>query len=81
MYGLVIGNIANLIANIDVAKTQYKEKMDRINAFLKYRSIPPRLQQKINDYYDYLWESRRGYDESSVLGDLPGPLKVSVSLF
>jgi voltage-gated potassium channel len=81
MYGLVIGNIANLIANIDVAKTQYKEKLDKINTFLKYRNIPYNLQRKINDYYNYLWESRRGYDESSVLADLPGPLKESVSLY
>ena len=81
MYGLVIGNIANLIANIDVAKTQYKEKIDKINTFLKYRNIPVPMQKKINDYYGYLWESRRGYDESSVLEDLPDPLKVSVSLF
>ncbi len=81
MYGLVIGNIANLIANIDVAKTQYKEKLDKINTFLKYRSIPYSLQKKINEYYNYLWESRRGYDESSVLADLPGPLKESVSLY
>jgi hypothetical protein len=81
MYGLVIGNIANLIANIDVAKTQYKEKLDKINTFLKYRNIPVDMQKKINDYYNYLWESRRGYDESSVLADLPGPLKESVSLY
>lgn len=81
MYGLVIGNIANLLANIDVAKTQYKEKLDKVNTFLKYRNIPYQLQRKINDYYNYLWESRRGYDESSVLADLPDPLKESVSLF
>ncbi len=81
MYGLVIGNIANLIANIDVAKTQYKEKLDKINAFMKYRNIPSSLQKKINSYYNYLWESRRGYDESSVLEDLPDPLKISVSLY
>ncbi len=81
MYGLVIGNIANLIANIDVAKTQYREKLDKINTFLKYRNIPLPLQKKINDYYSYLWESRRGYDESSVLRDLPDPLMVTVSLF
>jgi voltage-gated potassium channel len=81
MYGLVIGNIANLIANIDVAKTQYREKLDKVSAFLKYRNIPGDLQRKINNYYTYLWESRRGYAESSVLDDLPDPLKVSVSLF
>lgn len=81
MYGLIIGNIANLIASIDVAKTQYKEKLEKINTFLKYRDIPPQMQRKINEYYNYLWESRRGYDESNVLQDLPMALKISVSLF
>ena len=81
MYGLIIGNIANLIANIDVAKTQYREKMETVNTFLKYRNIPHDLQRKINDYYNYLWETRRGYDEAVVIQDLPEPLRISVSLY
>jgi voltage-gated potassium channel len=80
MYGMIIGNIANLIANIDVAKSQYREKLDKINAFLNYRNIPHDLQRKINDYYSYLWESRRGYDESAVIEDLPVALKTTVAL-
>jgi voltage-gated potassium channel len=80
-YGFIIGNISTLIANIDVAKTQYREKMEKINTFLKYRNIPGPLQKRISDYYDYLWESRRGYDESMVLEDLPTSLKTQVSLF
>jgi hypothetical protein len=80
MYGMIIGNIANLIANIDVAKSQYKDKLDKINAFLNYRNIPRDLQRKINDYYSYLWESRRGYDESAVIEDLPMALKTTVAL-
>jgi len=80
MYGMIIGNIANLIANIDIAKSQYKDRLDKINAFLNYRNIPHPLQRKINDYYNYLWESRRGYDESAVLQDLPIALKTTVAL-
>ncbi len=81
MYGFIIGNIANIIANIDIAKSQYQEKMEKITTFMKYKHIPSDLKDKINDYYDYLWESRRGYDESSILTDLPKPLQTSVSLF
>jgi len=80
MYGLVIGNIAGLIANIDVAKSQYREKLDKINSFLKYRSIPDHLMKKINNYYSYLWDTRKGYDEIEFLHDLPAALKESVAL-
>lgn len=81
MYGLIIGNIANLIAHIDIAKTQHTEKMEKLNTFLRYRDIPQDLSRKINSYFDYLWQTRRGYDESSVLAELPSSLKTWVSLF
>jgi len=81
MYGFIIGNIANIIANIDIAKTQFQEKMEKVSTFLRYKNIPHDLKLKISDYYEYLWESRRGYDESSILQDLPKPLKTSISLF
>jgi len=80
MYGLVIGNIAGLIANIDVAKTQYKEKLEKVNAFFKFKSIPLEVKRKIDDYYAYLWETRRGYNELAILEDLPSALKETVAL-
>lgn len=81
LYGYIIGNVANILAKRDVAKMHHAEKMERINAFLKYRAIPNKLQQKIRSYYSYLWESRLGYDESAVLSELPANLKEEVSLY
>ena len=81
IYGFIIGNIANIIANIDVAKSQFRERVENVDTFLKYRNIPSELQKRIHDYYDYLWESRRGYEESKLLQDLPQALKEQVSFF
>lgn len=81
IYGFIIGNIANIIANIDVAKSQFRERVETVDTFLKYRNIPGDLQKRIHDYYDYLWESRRGYEESRLLEDLPQSLKTQVSFF
>ena len=81
IYGFIIGNIANIIANIDVAKSQFRERVETVDTFLKYRNIPSDLQHRIHDYYDYLWDSRRGYEESKLLRDLPTSLKTQVSLF
>lgn len=81
VYGFVIGNIANLISNIDIAKAQYRDRMEKINNFMSYRNIPGSLQYKVHNYYNYLWESRKGFDESFVLSQLPLSLKTEVSLF
>jgi len=79
IYGIIIGNIANIIASIDIAKSKFREKMENISTFLKYRNIPGKIQTQIREYYDYLWESRRGYEESRLLSDLPKSLKTQVA--
>ncbi|MBI2890184.1 MAG: ion transporter [Nitrospirae bacterium] len=81
MYGFVIGNIANLIANLDVAKAQHREKMEKIATFMKYKSIPADTQNKVEDYYGYLWETRRGYNEFQIVEDFPRPLRAEVLMF
>ena len=81
IYGYVIGNVTSLLANIDLAKSHYRENMERLAAFMRYRNIPPTLQRRLRDYYAYIWENRLGYDESTVLADLPDSLRAEVALF
>lgn len=81
MYGYIIGNIANLLANIDYAKTVFTEKMERIDTFLKYRKIPTTLKENIYDYYTYLWEKKKGYDEENIMDELPLSLRMKISLY
>lgn len=81
MYGYVIGNIASLIANLDVARAQYLEKLEKIGTFMKFKKIPVEMQHDIRSYYTYLWDTRRGYDEAQVLADLPRPLVEKVSMY
>ena len=79
LYGFVIGNVATLLTRMDMAKAQYVATLERLSGFLRYRRIPPVLQRHIYDYYTYLWERRMGYDEASVLADLPPTLRRELS--
>ncbi len=81
VYGYTIGNMAGLIANINVAKIKYLKSMDSLNAFFRFKKIPSHLQKKVLDYQDYLWQSRLGYDEHVVLEKLPSSLKTEISMF
>lgn len=80
MYGYIIGNLASMLANSDLARTQFRAKMEKIQTFMQYRDVPNELQDSIRTYYDYLWNNRRGFDESAVLDELPSSLKVQVAL-
>ena len=81
IYGFVIGNIANLLANLDAPKRHYLEAMERLGVFLNYRQIPPPLQRRLRNYYTYRWKNQMGYDEASVLDDLPYGLRTEVAVY
>ncbi|MBL8994997.1 MAG: ion transporter, partial [Spirochaetia bacterium] len=80
-YGYLIGNLASILANIDLIRTQFREKVDKISAFIKYYNLPADLQKRIRKYYTHLWEARRGQDDAGALSELPRSLRTEVSLF
>lgn len=79
-YGYIIGNIATLLANIDVAKVHHQERVDRVNTFMKSKKFPFQLQERIHNYYNYLWATREGYDDAAILEELPESFKYEFAL-
>ena len=59
MYGYIIGNVATLIANLDVARANYQAKMEEINDFLRTKRVPGPAAGRVRNYYAYLWETQK----------------------
>jgi len=81
MYGYIIGNVATLITNIDVARANYQKKMEEINDFLRARRVPPGLQGRVRDYYAYLWETQKSVSRFSLFEELPHTLAMEILLY
>ncbi len=81
VYGYVVGNIANLLNNLDLPRKHYFERSDQMRAFMQYHKIPRPLQRRISEYYSYYWAKQLGYDVTAVLADLPPSLKSEVMVF
>ena len=79
--GYLIGNIANILSKKDPAKAQYLDNMEKLSGLIQYRELHPELQDRIKDYYTYLWRKRLGFDESTFLAGLPKNLKTNVALY
>ncbi len=79
-YGYIIGNIANMLSNMDIAKVRHQERTDRMNSFMKSKKIPQQLQEQVHQYYNYLWHTRRGYDDMTVLADLPDSFRFEFAM-
>ncbi|MGA2641185.1 MAG: cyclic nucleotide-binding domain-containing protein [Spirochaetia bacterium] len=81
MYGYIIGNVATLIANLDVARANYQAKMEEINDFLRTKRVPGTLQARVRNYYAYLWETQKSVSSISITEELPHTLSMEISLF
>lgn len=80
MYAYIIGSVSSLISNLDAAKARYREKLDQIQTYMRENKIPPNLQQKIRDYYQYRWLENRDIRDYHILEELPYPLRTKVAL-
>jgi hypothetical protein len=81
MFTYIIANVSSLVSNLDVARSAYQRRLDEINAYLRAQRIPAELQDRVRDYYSYLWASQKGVDASSVLDDIPKSLSQDILMF
>eukprot|EP01061_Rhynchopus_euleeides_P014394 TRINITY_DN24964_c0_g1_i1.p1 TRINITY_DN24964_c0_g1~~TRINITY_DN24964_c0_g1_i1.p1 ORF type:complete len:500 (+),score=228.71 TRINITY_DN24964_c0_g1_i1:94-1593(+) len=77
----VLGTLGSLVQNLDSSGAAFRQKMDAVSDYMRYRKLSPDMRNRINEYYTYLWQSRRGLDEASLIQELPVYLQEEVSLF
>lgn len=80
VFGYLIANITGIVSKRDPVKQSYLQQTEKLAALVKYRKIPKELQEKIRNYYLYVRKKRLGYNEMSVLADLPKGLRNELSL-
>jgi voltage-gated potassium channel len=80
-FGYIIGNIATLLTNIDIVKTRHRERVDRVDNYMKSKKMPKRLQERVHHYYNYMWHTRKGYDDAEILAELPESFRYEFTLF
>jgi hypothetical protein len=78
VYGFVIGSLASVFSNVDLAYTAFRNRVERVMAYLRYRGVPKKLERQVQDYFDYLWTSRMAHSDVHVLNEIPGAMRNDV---
>ena len=81
VYASIIGNVGSLLSTLDRAAVEHEDKLEKIQAYLRHRMIPPSLQDRIIDYYDYVFTTSGGLDEQALLEDLPTSIRTDIALY
>jgi len=77
-YAFIIGNVASLFSNIDFVKSRHRNRIEAVMQYLQYRKVPGNLSVRVRNFYDYMWERRRGIHEDTFLKELPEPLSLDI---
>lgn len=81
IYGIVIGNMANMLQAANRYKEKNREKLQDLANFLKHYNIPPRVQQACFQYYNHMFEKRLSDNDSKIISDLPAALQNELQIF
>ena len=81
IYGYIIGNIANIIANINIAYSHFTYKMQEINNFSKKQNIPKNLQKEMQTFHHYTWENNTTNKQLDLLSNFPESLQNKIIMF
>ncbi|WP_413290158.1 cyclic nucleotide-binding domain-containing protein [Bdellovibrio sp. HCB337] len=79
VFGYVLSNVASLIARNDAAREHHMNNLDRVELYMNTHEIPSQLRSKVRSYYHYMWHSKKGYQDDSIIEDLP--VKIQSELY
>ncbi len=80
-FGYILSNITSLVAHMDAAKVRFEELRNRVEAFMSHHRVPADMRHRVQAYFLYLWDSRRGYEDASALAMLPPNLRADLILW
>lgn len=75
IYTMVIANLEDIVAQLDVTVTMFKQKVDRVKHYCLKLNLPEALRTSVFDYYDKLWAQQRGVQGTALLAFLPSNLR------
>jgi hypothetical protein len=81
VFGFVLSNVASLLSRMDAAREHHLDNLDKVETFMHSHHIPVDLKGKVRSYYHYMWKKHRGYQDRTLLADLPQKMQSELLLF
>ena len=79
IFGYVIGNIAAMTMQSDIATLRKKEKINSVIGYMKEKNIGVSLRRKVEDYLEFYYENCQSITDTSLMDELPDALQSKVS--
>ena len=75
----IIGNVANIVANIDEDSLSFAKKADNLKRYIKAHNVSQQLLRRIDVFISEVWDHNADVDGDKFLDDLPKSLQIEVT--
>jgi CRP-like cAMP-binding protein len=76
----VIGSMTQILSRADLVENEKNDKIDSVMTFLRGRSVPLPLQEKICSYLNYIWGTGQSAYHQSLVNELPELLSLQLKI-
>lgn len=80
-FGLIIGQISNLIMNQNRHNEANRQKMDDLKLFMDYYQIPNQIREEVFTFYSHMLNKRLSDNDNKIIGELPHALQNELQIF
>ena len=80
IFASIVGNIGTMITNMNAARAQFQNRMDAIKQYMVFRKVGVELENRVINWFDYLWANKASMNEESVLNMMPGKLRGEMAM-
>ncbi|XP_038073452.1 cyclic nucleotide-gated channel rod photoreceptor subunit alpha-like [Patiria miniata] len=80
LFAAVVGNVGDVISNMNAARQEFTTKMDAIKFYMNHRKVPDVLQTRVKKWSDYAWSRTQALDDQTFLEILPPRLRAEIAI-
>ncbi|XP_014674541.1 PREDICTED: cyclic nucleotide-gated channel rod photoreceptor subunit alpha-like [Priapulus caudatus] len=80
VFAAVVGNVGNVISNMNAARQDFQTKMDALKFYMNRRGVPEELQNRVKRWSNYAWTRNHGMDDAGCLEILPPRMRAEVAI-
>ncbi|KAJ3156239.1 anaphase-promoting complex subunit Hcn1 [Geranomyces michiganensis] len=77
LHGAVLGTVSALINSLDPLGRMYKQKIEEVNEYMKYKGIGVDIRKKVREYFHLKYRGKY-FDEAHILHELNDSLRQEI---
>jgi hypothetical protein len=81
VYSILLGTVGDIVQALDRADQVFRDKMDNLSDYLRYRGVTGAVQRDSRKFYTILQRGKRGLDHDIIMGDLDVSVKRKIAQY